>query len=152
VGGGPVELTAQLQLVHLRTPLAVTLSTLVSVLKPLGTPAVIAYERLSPAGDRAVIARPEIRAMLLDDIFGAKRLHAAVYDLGLFGRDWGFRVADVKIPIRWWHGDKDHIIPFRRGEHMVSLLPDAELFVMPGESHLGSLPMAEKVLADLAKT
>jgi hypothetical protein len=35
---------------------------------------------------------------------------------------------------------------------MVSLAPDAELFAMPGESHLGSLPMAEKVLADLAET
>jgi pimeloyl-ACP methyl ester carboxylesterase len=152
--GGPVKLTAQLQpvLVHLRTPLAVTVSTAVSVLRPLGTPALIAYARMSPAGDRAVLNRPEIRAMLLDDIFGARRLHAAVYDLGLFGRDWGFRVADVKIPIRWWHGDKDHIIPFRHGQHMVSLLPDAELFVLPGDSHLGSLPVAEKVLADLAET
>jgi hypothetical protein len=35
---------------------------------------------------------------------------------------------------------------------MVSLLPDAELFVLPGESHLGSLPIAERVLADLAET
>jgi pimeloyl-ACP methyl ester carboxylesterase len=54
--------------------------------------------------------------------------------------------------VRWWHGDADHIIPFRHGQHMVKLLPDAELFVMPGESHLGSLPMAEQVLADLAET
>jgi pimeloyl-ACP methyl ester carboxylesterase len=152
--GGPVKLTAQLQplLVHLRTPLAATLTTLVGLFRPLGTPAIIAYGRLSPEGDRRVIARPEIRAMLLDDIFKPGRLHAAIYDLGLFGREWGFRVEDVKIPIRWWHGDADHIIPFRHGQHMVKLLPDAELFVMPGESHLGSLPMAEKVLADLAET
>jgi pimeloyl-ACP methyl ester carboxylesterase len=152
--GGPVKLTAQLQplLVHLRTPLAFTLTTLVSVLRPLGTPAIMAYGRLSPAGDRRVIARPEIRAMLLDDIFSPGPLHAAVYDLGLFGREWGFAVHDVKTPIRWWHGDADHIIPFRHGQHMVSLLPDAELFVLPGESHLGSLPVAERILADLAET
>ena len=152
--GGPVKLTAQLQplLVHLRTPLAVTLSTLVSVLRPLGTPAIMAYGLLSPEGDRRVVARPEIRAMLLDDIFNAGPLHAAVYDLGLFGREWGFAVQDVKIPVRWWHGDADHIIPFRHGQHMVSLLPDGELFVLPGESHLGSLPVAERILADLAET
>jgi hypothetical protein len=34
---------------------------------------------------------------------------------------------------------------------MVKLLPVAELFVMPGESQLGSLLMAEKVLADLVE-
>jgi pimeloyl-ACP methyl ester carboxylesterase len=152
--GGPVKLTAQLQslLVYLRTPLAFTVSTVVNALRPLGTPALMAYARMSPEGDRRVLNRPEIRAMFLDDIFRTDRLHAAVYDLGLFGREWGFRVADVKVPIRWWHGDADHIIPFRHGRHMVSLLPDAELFVLPGESHLGSLPIAERVLADLAET
>ena len=61
-------------------------------------------------------------------------------------------MQDVKIPVRWWHGDADHIIPFRHGQHMVSLLPDGELFVLPGESHLGSLPVAERILADLAET
>jgi pimeloyl-ACP methyl ester carboxylesterase len=75
-----------------------------------------------------------------------------VYDLGLFGREWGFSVSDVKIPVRWWHGDADHIIPFRHGQHMVKLLPDAELFVQSGESHLGGLPEAERILADLAET
>jgi pimeloyl-ACP methyl ester carboxylesterase len=152
--GGPVKLTAQLQplLVHLRTPLAVTLTTLIGVMRPLGTPAIVVYGWLSPEGDKRVIARPEIRAMLLDDIFSPGRMHAAVYDLGLFGREWGFRVEDVKTPVRWWHGDADHIIPFRHGQHMVSLLPNAELFVLPGESHLGSLPVAERILADLAET
>lgn len=152
--GGIVKLTAQLQgvLTRFRDPLAFTVSTLVGLARPLGTPALMAYARLSPAGDRAVLNRPEFRAMFLDDIFNARNLRAPVYDIVLFGRDWGFRVADVKTPIRWWHGDADHIIPFRHGQHMVSLLPDAKLFVMPGESHLGSLPMAEKVLADLAET
>ena len=37
----------------------------------------------------------------------------------------------------------------RHGEHVVSLLPDAELFVRPGESHLGGLGAAEEVLATL---
>jgi pimeloyl-ACP methyl ester carboxylesterase len=139
-------------LVYGRTPLAFTVSSLVRVLRPLGTPALMAYAWLSPPGDRAVLNRPEIRAMFLDDMFKTDRLHAAVYDLGLFGREWGFSVSDVKIPVRWWHGDADHIIPFRHGQHMVKLLPDAELFVQSGESHLGCLPEAERILADLAET
>ena len=152
--GGIVKLTAQLQplLTRFRTPLAFAVSTVVGALRPLGTPGLLLYARLSPEGDRAVLNRPEFRAMFLDDLFSAANLRAPVYDIVLFGREWGFAVQDVKNPIRWWHGDADHIIPFRHGQHMVSLLPDAELFVLPGESHLGSLPVAERILADLAET
>lgn len=151
--GGVVALTARFQplLTRFRVPLAVAVGSLVSALRPLGTPALITYALLQPEGDRRVLNRPEFRAMFLDDIFnrGNRGLRAPIYDIVLFGREWGFSVRDVKIPIRWWHGDADHIIPFRHGQHMVSLLPDAELFVLPGESHLGSLPVAERVLADL---
>ena len=31
-------------------------------------------------------------------------------DARLFGRDWGFRLADVAVPVQWWHGDADSII------------------------------------------
>ena len=156
VEGGIVALTQRFQplLTRLRVPLAMAVGGLVSALRPLGTPALITFALLQPAGDRRVLNRPEIRAMFLDDIFGGSRhgLRAPVYDIVLFGRDWGFSVGDVKIPVRWWHGDADHIIPFRHGERMVARLPDAKLFVMPGESHLGSLPVAERVLADLVAT
>ena len=58
--------------------------------------------------------------------------------------------TDVKVPVDWWHGDADHIVPFTHGEHCVSRLPDATLHVMEGESHLGGLGMAEEVLHQLA--
>jgi pimeloyl-ACP methyl ester carboxylesterase len=67
----------------------------------------------------------------------------------VFARDWGFRVADVTTPVRWWHGDKDHIIPYAHGEYMVSLLPNAKLIEMPDESHLGGLGFATQILAEL---
>ena len=154
--GGIVALTARFQplLTRFRVPLAFAVGSLVSALRPVGTPALITFALLQPAGDRRVLNRPEFRAMFLDDIFrgSSSGLRAPVYDIVLFGREWGFSVRDVKIPVRWWHGDADHIIPFRHGQHMVSLLPDAELFVLPGESHLGSLPVAERILADLVAT
>src|SRR3954454_17385888 len=155
IDGGLVSLTAQFQwlLTRFRAPLAVAFGTLVTVLRPVGTPALITFALLQPEGDRRVLNRPEFRAMFLDDIFSRSShgLRAPVYDIVLFGRDWGFSVRDVKIPIRWWHGDADHIVPFRHGQQVVSLLPDAEMFVLPGESHLGSLPVAEQVLEDLVE-
>jgi pimeloyl-ACP methyl ester carboxylesterase len=156
VEGGLVALTARFQwlLTRFRVPLAVALGSLVTVLRPVGTPALMTYALLQPEGDRRVLSRPEFRAMFLDDILrgSSHGLRAPVYDIALFGREWGFSVRDVKVPVRWWHGDADHIVPFRHGEHMVSILPDAELFPIPGESHLGSLPVAERILEDLVET
>ena len=67
----------------------------------------------------------------------------------MFAKNWGFRLDEVKGPVRWWHGDEDHIIPFSHGEHVVSLLPDAELYTFSGESHLGGLGHAQDILENL---
>ena len=88
--GGLVSYVALLQgpLTRLRVPLAFTVGTLVSALRPLGRPAISAYARLSPPGDRALLNRPEFRAMFLEDIFAGLRpgLHAPIYDAVLFGQ------------------------------------------------------------------
>jgi pimeloyl-ACP methyl ester carboxylesterase len=76
---------------------------------------------------------------------------AAIDDLLLFLRPWGFSVRDIEVPVRWWHGDADNIVPFEHGSHMVSLIPDAQLYVRHEESHLGGLGAAEEVLHTLLK-
>ena len=63
--------------------------------------------------------------------------------------DWGFTAGDVRVPVRWWHGDDDHVVPFAHGRHFVERLPDAALSVIDGESHLGGLGIAEEVLTTL---
>jgi pimeloyl-ACP methyl ester carboxylesterase len=70
-------------------------------------------------------------------------------DLLLFTRDWGFRLADVKVPVHWWHGDDDHIVPMRHGEHCAALLPDATFTIAEGESHLGGLAVSPEVVTQL---
>jgi pimeloyl-ACP methyl ester carboxylesterase len=151
--GGIVSLAARFQtpLALLREPLALGVSALIWAARPIGGPGLYLYARLSPQGDRRLLLRPEFKAMFLDDLLNGSRpgLRAPVYDAVLFGRDWGFAVADVTVPIEWWHGDADHIIPFSHGEHMVSLLPNARMHVQPGESHLGGLGEAEAVLDSL---
>ena len=151
--GGIVSLAATFQPVlrRLRVPLGLGLSMLLWTLRPVGGQALDVYARLSPRGDRELLARPEFRAMFLDDLLNGSKLglRAPVYDVLLFGRPWGFSVRDIKVPVRWWHGDADHIIPLRHGEHMVSLIPDCHLHVQPGESHLGTLAEAEAILTEL---
>ena len=89
--------------------------------------------------------------MFLDDLLNGARFQttAPLADLILFTRPWGFALADVRVPVRWWHGDDDHIIPLDHGRHSVDRLPDATLSVIDGESHLGGLGVASEVLGTL---
>jgi pimeloyl-ACP methyl ester carboxylesterase len=137
----------------LRVPLGASLSLLVLLARPFGHQALSAYARVSPPGDRALFARPEIESMFLDDLTDTGgRLRAAVDDAILFTRDWGFSLRDVRVPVKWWHGDADHIVPLSHGQHCVKLIPDAELFVQPGESHLGGFGAAKEVLDTVLAT
>ena len=34
------------------------------------------------------------------------------------GETWGFSPADITVPVRWWHGDEDSIVPLRHGQHV----------------------------------
>lgn len=153
IGGGLVALGRRLApLISVgRVPIGIGLTGAVRVARPFAPSALEVYARLSPVGDRRLLERPEFKAMFLDDLLNGsrKQLSAPLADVLLFSRHWGFEVGDVKVPVRWWHGDADQIIPFRHGIHMVDRLPDAELRVLPGESHLGGLGVAEDLLTTL---
>jgi pimeloyl-ACP methyl ester carboxylesterase len=130
------------------TPLRLAAAGLIQFVRPVANPALAAYARVSPEPDRRVLARPEFKAMFLDDLLNGsrKQLAAPFSDIVVFTRDWGFRLDEVKVPVCWWHGDVDHIIPFDHGRHVVSRLPDAELHHLTGESHLGALGQARTIL------
>ncbi|MBW0018693.1 MAG: alpha/beta hydrolase [Mycobacterium sp.] len=134
-------------------PLRIGASMLVQSIRPVASLALYAYAAISPQADRHLLTRPEFKAMFLDDLLNGsrKQLAAPFNDIMLFARDWGFRLDEVKVPVRWWHGDHDHIIPFAHGEHVVSRLPDAELSRLPQESHLAGLGRGEEILSTLTK-
>ena len=153
IGGGVSTLiTAAAPVVEVAgAPLRLVASQLIRLIRPVAEPALYAYARISPEADRRLLVRPEFKAMFLDDLLNGSRFQtsAPINDLLLFTRDWGFRAADVTVPVRWWHGDEDHIVPHQHGQHLVSLLPDATLTTIDGESHLGGLGIAEEVLSTL---
>jgi pimeloyl-ACP methyl ester carboxylesterase len=149
IPGGLVGFAARLApiLPSLRMPITMILGALTVVVRPVGHQALLAYASVSPPGDRAVLHRPDIEAMFLDDLFNTRgHLQAPIDDLVLFGREWGFSLRDVRAPVMWWHGDADQFVPLSHGRHCVALLPNARLFVRPGESHLGGFGAADEVL------
>jgi len=155
IGGGimgKVGLPIAPVLEHVGAPLSVVATALIRLIKPIAEPALYLYASISPEGDRRLLVRPEFKAMFLDDLLNGsrKQLAAPFADVVVFARDWGFRLDEVKAPVRWWHGDCDHIVPFSHGQHVVALLPDAELRTLPGESHLGGLGEAEAIMQTMA--
>jgi pimeloyl-ACP methyl ester carboxylesterase len=151
--GGVIGLATRLSpLVELiRRPAGDALHRLVRVLSPLRSQVFDLYVAISPEGDKRVFRRPEMKQMFIEDILRSlrKQSHAMPTDLVLFTRDWGFSLRDIRIPIRFWHGDADNIVPLAHGQHMLSLVPDAELRVRHGESHLGALDASEEIFKTL---
>lgn len=134
-----------------RVSLGVALTGAIRTVKPLAGPALDLYAAVQPPGDKNLLSRPEFKAMFLDDLLNGSRFQtsAPLADLLLFTREWGFRLEEVKVPVRWWHGDDDHIVPFRHGQHCVDRLPDATMTTIDGESHLGGLGIAVQVMDEL---
>jgi pimeloyl-ACP methyl ester carboxylesterase len=148
--GGIVDLARRWapMLSQLRRPLALLSTGLVAPLIPFAHYAYQAYRRMWPEDDQRVLADSEIEAIFVDDIINVVngRCQAVVDDARLLGRDWGFRLADVKVPVRWWHGDADPLVPVAGVEASVARLQDAELTLRSGESHLGGFAKIDEVL------
>ncbi|MGH8986833.1 MAG: alpha/beta fold hydrolase [Acidimicrobiia bacterium] len=152
--GGIVALTRPFNvlLTAFRRPLGRGLWAFVRGARPVGHLAYRAYMHLLPHGDDKVLADPELEAMFIDDLNSASRrnFHAFVNDLVLVGRPWGFAVSDVRVPVRWWHGDADPFVALDQAQRTIARLADVELTVRHDESHLGGFAVADTVLATTA--
>ena len=154
-GSSIVGLAATFQglLDPLRSVLGTAIWLAVQPVVPFGHFVIRLYASRMPAGDRKVLADPEMEAMFLDDIANAsgRRFGAVAHDVALFGRPWGFDLTDIHVPVFWWHGDADNVIPLTHAEHSVKLLRAVELEVHATESHLGGFAAADVVLETLAR-
>jgi len=135
----------------MRSVLGPALWLAIQPISPFVHPLYRLYASLMPEGDQEVFADPDIEAMFIDDILHAsrRRFGAVLHDAALFGRPWGFDLADIDTPVFWWHGDADNIVPLAHAEHSVALLQSCELVVRPTESHLGGFAVADVVLETL---
>lgn len=135
-----------------RVPLSVALTQVIRLVRPAAGVGLDLYAALQPDGDKRLLGRPEFKAMFLDDLLHGSRFQtlAPLNDLLLFARDWGFALENVDVPVHWWHGDDDHIIPFAHGRHCTERIPNATFSAIDGESHLGGLGIAREVLGTVS--
>lgn len=152
--GGLVSLAVRLQLLLpvMSEPVGRLLRGATQSLSPMAQQvAPLAVRLILPPEDQAALADPTLRRIFVADAMRASRrwFGGPFYDATLFARPWGFSLADVRAPVRLWHGDADRIVPIAHATHLARLLPDAVLSVRPGGGHLGSLAVADEIVETL---
>jgi pimeloyl-ACP methyl ester carboxylesterase len=105
-----------------------------------------------PEVDRAILRRPQVRALLLDDAREALRhgTRGAVQELLLFSRPWGVPPSQIRMPVRLWHGQADAQVPLPIARRLAAALPDCRASFLPDAGHLWVLDHLDEVLATLA--
>ena len=73
-----------------------------------------------------------------------------IADVELFAQPLGFRLEDVDVPVRLWHGTKDRAFSIDVAEYVAGRLPNCKARYVEGEGHY-SLPIrrVREILADL---
>lgn len=73
-----------------------------------------------------------------------------ITDVEIFGKPWGFRLEDIDVPVRLWHGTKDRAFSIQIAQAIAARLPNCKAHYVEGEGHY-SLPIRHmrEILADL---
>ncbi|HLW35591.1 MAG TPA: alpha/beta hydrolase [Chthoniobacterales bacterium] len=77
-------------------------------------------------------------------------VNGVMADAEIYGLPWGFRLEDVAVPVRLWHGKKDRAFSFRLAEETARRLPNCVARYIDDEGHF-SLPIRHmrEILEDL---
>ena len=73
-------------------------------------------------------------------------------DADIYAEPWGFRLEEVNVPVRLWHGKKDRTFAFRLAKEIAARLPNCEFHLIDDAGHY-SLPIrhTEEILRDLIR-
>ena len=117
--------------------------------------------RISARSYFQMLPRPDAKALrdnaAFDVVFESQRrawsgsgAEGVMADAEIYGRPWGFRLEDVDVPVRLWHGKQDRAFSFRVAEETAKRLPNCVARYVENEGHF-SLPIRHmhEILADL---
>lgn len=131
-----------------RAPLNILMRSLVRVLEPRADQVVQFAASMMPPGDQKLFADPTTRQMFIEDLVqgSRKQMQAIFFDGYLFGKDWGFSLKEIEVPVHLWYGDADKIVPVEHGKHIADLIPNSVFRIRHDEGHLGGLGAFEEVI------
>ena len=104
-------------------------------------------QRVSPS-DRALLARPEVRANLQTALREGLRpgIAGARQDLRQFCGPWRLVLEEIDVPSIVWQGSDDTIVPPAAAYYLAEALPNCRLDVIQGAGHYWVFGQFERVL------
>jgi len=107
--------------------------------------------RSMPEPDKAVLARPEIRAAFVEDVIEAFRSggRGAAWEAVMYARPWGFRLEDITTEVHLWQGEEDVNVPPSMGRYQARAIPKCQATFYPGEGHLLIVDHIDEMLESL---
>ena len=134
---------------RVQAPLSDAIGAVIRRIAPYGHPILEAFFLLTWGDWRDMRTNPDTKHQLIADLVDAARrsgLRAPMHDLVLFGREWGFELNDVKIPITFWGGTNDVIVPYLHAERQAKRVPGARLRTVEGRGHFAGFTNVDDVL------
>ena len=75
-----------------------------------------------------------------------------VQEVIIESRSWGFRLEDIQMPVRIWHGDQDSSTPIGMARYMAQALPNCRATYLPGEGHFIVFTHWREILSELVSS
>ncbi|MBN1813278.1 MAG: alpha/beta hydrolase [Anaerolineae bacterium] len=101
--------------------------------------------------DRALLSRPEMKAMLMRNYLEATRagIRGFARESIIASNPWGFSPADITVPVYLWHGEDDANVSLSAAQHLAETIPNCQTTFLPGEGHWLILEHWEEILTAL---
>jgi pimeloyl-ACP methyl ester carboxylesterase len=110
--------------------------------------------RRFPECDRQALQISQLHRLLCDSFREAFRrsLLWPAWDVVLYGRDWGFRLHDIRVPVRLWHGEQDVVVPPVMAHRLADEIPACRAVFDPEEGHFSTIvKRLAEILAELSR-
>jgi pimeloyl-ACP methyl ester carboxylesterase len=96
------------------------------------------FKKQIPTADYAVLNPPHrIEAYCKSTIEAMyQSTKGPAWDVQLYLRPWDFKIEEIQIPLKFFHGEQDKTIPIALAKRFIDRLPTAELVTYPDEGHI----------------
>ena len=105
---------------------------------PRAAPAIVAHiaRNVRPC-DRAALADPDVRRIIAGSFREAflRGSAGAAADGLIYGRSWDVDPGAIRVPVHFWHGEDDVVVPATMTRWLERVIPDARATYYPGEGH-----------------
>ena len=97
--------------------------------------------RLPEPDRKLLLERPEVLEIFAADAKEAHRqgLSADAQEWQLYVQDWGFNLADIRVPVNLWYGRYDVMVPVAMGTYLGEQIPGACLSVVEDGAHFSTV-------------